>query len=1029
MKKNFGSKAVKKAITWAMVITMSLTTAMSSVVTITAYAEENTVNNYVEELGLSKEHVDSSAAEYHDDEAEKVKESSSSVQEMNQQVQKAEEAAANAEAKVDEAKEALEDAQKAETDAEDAAKDAQQAQTDAENAATAAQETVDALPADTVDKVDDYNEQVALDQKKIDETKAQPESEQTLEEYVGEQAAAAEDAAREAKEKLEEALSIETDEVTQEVIDKVEEVKEAAEEAEAAYENAKKACDEAESQKNKAIEEYNLYAMSYGLPLYGETGITYTAEEAKNAVEAAGMVYQAEKKEQIQQEIDNINAATLADKEEQIQAADKAAEEAADKVSVAETAAEAAKQAAEAAQSAIENYDKTADAAADAVNNYYVTPAQETLDATNQEIADKNAEIESLESSLNSATENAKTAGEKIYNDNLSAKKKAMEEAEAAYKDCPDYRVITKALLKDAYENAKNEYDAYKEESAKSNVIADYVKNDAAVQDADDKLDTAKAELTELNTRQAREAAVLAAEISTRDAYIEAATKAYRNETTEQFTNDIKAILARYSGEVNQIDYDEDLNAWANDVLNTWYLIDKGLVRDEMNDKYVDSAVEACFNTLGITQWVVGTDSAEEAMDAMREAYKASMEDYLEKLATAEANWAAMDTEKAKEAVKAEVEKFKDVEATISEAKADVAAAEAGIRNAQETYDAAEAKLTALKEEVGKCSLQSVTLAELYKKIQLAEEAIKAAGDELKEAQAAQTAAKNYADWAQALVEEHYVNAYAQAVVDEDGNKTAATENLRGYDETNENVTSRPTGDFVSVTGTKSIKVPYTIYRDYVEAMYEKYSADKNNNGKGISTGSGMDVLYWEVVDGNLTGVYYQSLEELTDGTYFVGYTFKKENDGYHLDGVMYEYQMPEKEITDDGVTPTPEVTPTPGATPTPGTNPGTVIIEDGPVAMAAAPGEETTATEAAVAEIPAADAPAVLGAVREPEAAVLGAKRGTDYAVLGKRRRPETGDSVAILLWTMSAIGATGMAGVSGAKLLRGRKKIKTDD
>ncbi|MBQ8878455.1 MAG: hypothetical protein IJ029_06975, partial [Lachnospiraceae bacterium] len=72
----------------------------------------------------------------------------------------------------------------------------------------------------------------------------------------------------------------------------------------------------------------------------------------------------------------------------------------------------------------------------------------------------------------------------------------------------------------------------------------------------------------------------------------------------------------------------------------------------------------------------------------------------------------------------------------------------------------------------------------------------------------------------------------------------------------------------------------------------------------------------------------------------------------------------------------------------------------------------------------PVADMPAVLGAVREADAAVLGATRATDYAVLGKRRRPETGDSMAIVLWAMSALGGAGTAGVSGVKLLKGRKK-----
>jgi len=148
-------------------------------------------------------------------------------------------------------------------------------------------------------------------------------------------------------------------------------------------------------------------------------------------------------------------------------------------------------------------------------------------------------------------------------------------------------------------------------------------------------------------------------------------------------------------------------------------------------------------------------------------------------------------------------------------------------------------------------------------------------------------------------------------------------------------------------------------------------------------------------------------------------YVLKEEADGNHIDGVIVTKKFT-VEVNGE-VIEIPEIIP--GPTPTPvDPTPDTVTIDDGPVPMAAAPVQDAPA----VAQAPVADMPAVLGATREDDAAVLGATRGTDYAVLGKRRRPETGDSMAIVLWAMSALGGAGTAGVSGAKLLKGRKKNK---
>ena len=68
-KENLGSKIVKKAITWAMIAMMSLSGVMSNMATLTAYAGEKEINNYVDDLGLSEEYVDSNKEKYHNDEA------------------------------------------------------------------------------------------------------------------------------------------------------------------------------------------------------------------------------------------------------------------------------------------------------------------------------------------------------------------------------------------------------------------------------------------------------------------------------------------------------------------------------------------------------------------------------------------------------------------------------------------------------------------------------------------------------------------------------------------------------------------------------------------------------------------------------------------------------------------------------------------------------------------------------------------------------------------------------------------------
>lgn len=1046
-KENLGSRFVKKVIAWAMIAMVSASGVVSPMMTANVYAADNEINNYVDDLRLVEEHVDSSAAEYHDDEAAKVAESSESVKAMNEQVDKAQEAVEQAEAAVTEAEQAATDAQTAATKAEGAATDAGTAAGEAGTAATEADSKVTDLEnKKTSDGIDNYNQQVADDQSAIDNNQKASEAVTNAEadaQKAADEAKAAENAAKEAKEALEKALAVDTDEVNEEVEAAVKEANDAAKAAADAAEAAKSAKESAEDEAVKAVAEYNLYAMSYGLPLYGETTVTYTEADAKAKVEAAGMTYQAGEKAKLEQGIKEINDTTLEAEQAKVDAAVDAFNKAEQALNEAETSAQEAADAAEAAAQKAEKADQTADQAADAVNNYYVAPAQKAADDTKAAIDAKNKEIADLNTALTGAKETAAQKGEAEYNEELENRKdakddaeNAMNEAQSAYDQAEEkynncnllekgfYRLALLAAAsklenaKADYNDALSAYNTYNTQDNKDKVINDYVSSDEAVITASSNLDTANTELTDLNAQYATQTSVLEAEKATRDAYMQAAKDNASEEARQQLVAEIEKILAQYSAEINQIDYDEALNKWSNGVLNDVHLSDKYKVRGEMNDKYVDSALESLFNTLGITQWIVSTKSAEAVMDASRDAYRASIEQYYEKLATAEANWAAMDTEAAKNAVENEAEKLSAANTTISEAKTAVGKAESELKNAKSQYDAAATRLENLKDSVNGKSFNSVDLKALQDKIKAAQEAVDKAADELKKAETQKVAAQKYADWANELVKDHYTRAYAQAVTDGEGNKIAATENLKDYDLKNSEVVSRPTKDFVCVSkGTESIKVPYTIYRAYVEAMYAKYYATKNNAGKGTSTGDNMDVLYWAVDEnGVLTGTYYDSADGLAAGRYFIGYAFKQEKDGYHIDGVMWDYapqtQNPDAEpdaspspSTSPSTSPAPSASPS--TSPTPGTQPGgTVTIVDGPVALAAAP---------------AADQ-AVLGvrrAAADEDAAVLGAKRGVDQAVLGKRRSPGTGDSAAQVIWMM-LLGVSALTTATAAMQLK---------
>ncbi|MGN0413300.1 MAG: hypothetical protein ACI4FV_09710 [Lachnospiraceae bacterium] len=390
------------------------------------------------------------------------------------------------------------------------------------------------------------------------------------------------------------------------------------------------------------------------------------------------------------------------------------------------------------------------------------------------------------------------------------------------------------------------------------------------------------------------------------------------------------------------------------------------------------------------------TEDQKDTMDSITTAIQTAETEVFEaesavadaKQAVTDAKKAANDAQNAINKAKKEEEAAKIDEAdrptnaltvSLEEAKTEVAGID--VKTAKSNYEKAARDLANLKAKVEGYVFDTVTLTELKNKIKTAERAVYAAETQLKEAGAAKAAAENYANWAEALVTKHETRVYAQAEKDASGKKVALTENLKEYDLTNEDVRSRKQTDFISVTVDKtSVEVPYAIYKDYVEAMYEKYKATNINYGKGTSTGDNMDVIYWAVDEnGNLTGDSFSLKSELETGRYFIGYTFKQEGDGYHIDGVMWDYTKPE-------IVPT-----TPDTTPEGGGNPG---------------GGNPGGGNPGGAGRTAGTAGDVLGAKREDIAMV--AEEGD---VLGATRAPKTSDSAKAILWMLvmgsSAIGA----------------------
>jgi len=478
--------------------------------------------------------------------------------------------------------------------------------------------------------------------------------------------------------------------------------------------------------------------------------------------------------------------------------------------------------------------------------------------------------------------------------------------------------------------------------------------------------------------------------------------KAIRDAILSVMTDDVETnqdIIDNVTKELGEkgadyLEYFNDLNAylWATEERNSsWIWEDSWWEGEELKvaieKKYGDNFWEDVWN-------VISFDEVEDGLTYSEAATKQLVKDLQEKEVTLQAKQSAILAAKAAveaaTAMDTAAQKAAEIAtaATAAQAAADaLAAAEADVAAKKAEVEALKAKLAAarhamndIKAAADELETAKLDLTEAENKVEDAQDKLNEANNNLKETRAAAAAAQNYANWANALVDEQKMSAFVQLAKDENGNLVPATSNGKNFDINNANVAGRPTTDFDPVSGKNSVKVPYAIYRDFVEVMYEiDYNTIKNSNqGKGTTTGDNMTVVYWSVDEkGQLTGEYTISEAELETGRYFVGYVFKSQGDGYHLDGIMVDYEKPENEP--EVVPPTDDEEPTP--------------ITGG--------GEDRRSSRSSRS---ASDA-AVLGAKREQEGLV------PEGQVLGAVRAPKTSDSSKAILWMLvmggSALGA----------------------
>lgn len=1043
MRRSTQSEKVLKSISIALAAMVTSTTVMGSMGTMTVYAAEESseleTTTTAEESSESEKStppdnrgynvIDNEADEYTNFETSGAK----SVEEMNESVSDANEALDAADNLLNEIKEQLDTAAEKKEEAEEISKDIEGA---VDAADTAAENAEKAVNGDAKVETDDakvrangiasdiknFNDEVAANQDivnnvtvtglEVTHTEDGKEVTENLTKYVSDKATEAEAAKQDAYNALMEVLAVNTEDIEDdaekraEVEKKVAAVETAAVEAQKAADAAKEVYDSADESYQSALATYNYYAMLYGKPRYGEKTITYGEEELKaagitqNAVDK--MVNIENRADALKTELNGIDLTTLQnDIDDQKDVLDQAKKDLETALGAAQDAQDAANKAlsgidenedgdnedeAEGDKKGIVDFVNDAEKASDSVLDYYkneVTTAQNEAKAKAGALEE--AKADKLEDVINNASEIVSNGNEKVYHSLGFMRPWYGTEYEW------QQRLLEKGTDEEK-ERAKEYIQKY---------------NDAkAIKDAQDAYDEANKKLAEATAAKAD------AE-QKRQQIIDEVNQKIKDDEVESFVQSIKDSLKNYSFNVNQIEFDQDLNAWANDNINSWdcYFTAQD-IRIDMGKLYSMDSWKEFLNKWASTQWLISTKDTEAIMATAIEACRASMKTDEEKLAIVNAYCAYLQTAKKEGVAKESLTSIDEYIDTIKDAQTALTGANNALGSAQKRYNDAAQDLKEAQEIVNNLAdFDEIKLKELMNKVKAAKRELNTAWKSLKAAEASAFTAQVYSEWANNLITDQEVRCYVRETKLEIGDDGVKSEPVKEY----KSISPTKDGEVIKQT------VPYELYKQYVswlmkekdeKFIFEKESQAKLPNGKGIAAGGSLGVVYWaidemgniKVDDDGKATFYYEGQEPA--GTYFVAYALKYESDKfYHLDGVYVT--VTKNEETGEVETELPSDFTDSKDDPSPTT------IDDQPVALAASVlgADRARTVENADEQIMVDQNGDVLGAERERGGDVLGAGR------------PQTGD------YTNTGIALFG-AVASGMMLLGyGLKKKKENE
>ncbi len=877
------------------------------------------VDNRVDECDLVNERVESNNPKYTEPES-----GDADSEEMLDHAEKAEEAAKKAADEVKVLNEKLaelgvevkvEGAVTASNSAVTVAEGAERAAATASSIATSASSSAVAALGDK----EVYNTQVAADQTAIDAVKAEPVTDVAI--TVSEAAIEAQNQADRAKELMGIVLTgdakdayVKVDGEDKTVEQVVGMINDAADAAKSAYEVASSAKTSAENDLANAIKEYNKYAATSGAALYGQTEVNYlNADGSLNndvlgltAVELAEVEAQRARAKEFNEKKAEVLAANIDDITASV-------EDAQTKVETAKQAAEDAKKLADAAKAVVDEKEPVVEK--EAHDGIYLIADKEAKTAKNDSEAYASKKSE-FESKYNTTVEDSDTVK---YNDvnianakntvknykdtiskgdshqNLVGISAGLFSGNSAIKTCEQIVSEGEGLIVSGFLGANSHINTADDVKNARKFIEEYyyAKDHLTAAEETVKMYEAKKPVLE-----AKEKAEKSQRVANEKA-AEAETRKQIAENREKTLEEMQKVIDKYSDKINQTEYDQDLNAWANKFIfdndidgfkDFFEQLDDAMdTRSWMDDNYEASFISSLLNYLPGIQLIVGTDKEDEVMEKLIEICKNNMNEEKKLMAAAEAVLAEQKAEAASKAAAEIANSIAVASQTAVAADAAVEAAAERIETAKATVETAKAELAAAKAAVSGASLNVVDLSALKAKIVTAESKLETAEEELKVAEASKKVAEKYKAWANELVTDQATRVY-------------------NWDEDNRANNSNGGSYELKLQNNETFYVDYITLRNYIKYVIdsdmmpktksnEMYQKKINNN----KTDEKVTVLYWEIAkdeNGNryLTGKAYDSVDKLpnADAEYLVPYQFSCYQGQYHLDGSVITTQYVE---------------------------------------------------------------------------------------------------------------------------------------